>query len=190
MAESKAVRRILKPAAKEEKTDGKKRVAAYCRVSTKSDGQETSYDTQVAVYTQKINDEPDWTMAGIYADFGMSGTQVQRRPRFLKMVTDCEDGKIDIILCKSISRFSRNTLDAVNYIRKLKDLGVRMIFEREGIDTGDGDLGDADHGSCCICAGGEPVHFRKREMGQAKAPPERRGTPDGDLRLPEERCRR
>lgn len=131
------VRKILRPSAKtdaEEKTQ-KKRVAAYCRVSTKADGQETSYDTQVAVYTQRINAEPDWTLAGIYADFGMSGTQVQRRPRFLKMVNDCEEGRIDIILCKSISRFSRNTLDAVNYIRKLKALGVRMIFEKEGIDT-------------------------------------------------------
>ena len=129
------VRRILRPSVKEEKTDGKKRVAAYCRVSTKSEGQETSYDTQVAVYTQRINSEPEWEMAGIYADWGMSGTQAQRRPKFLKMIADCEDGKIDIILCKSMSRFSRNTLDSVQYIRKLKDLGVRMIFEKEGIDT-------------------------------------------------------
>ena len=129
------VRRILKPAVKEEVSDGKKRVAAYCRVSTKSEGQETSYDTQVAVYTQRINNEPEWELAGIYADWGMSGTQAQRRPKFLKMVADCEDGKIDIILCKSMSRFSRNTLDSVQYVRKLKDLGVRMIFEKEGIDT-------------------------------------------------------
>ncbi len=130
------VSRILKPSTKAERSDKKKkRVAAYCRVSTKSDGQETSYDTQVAVYTQKIKDEEDWELAGIYADFGMSGTQAQRRPKFLQMVADCEDGKVDIVLCKSLSRFSRNTLDAVQYIRKLKDLGVRMIFEKEGIDT-------------------------------------------------------
>lgn len=132
---STTVRRILKPSVKEEKAKEKKRVAAYCRVSTKSEGQETSYDTQVAVYTQRINNEPDWELAGIYADWGMSGTQAQRRPKFLKMVADCEDGKIDIILCKSMSRFSRNTLDSVQYIRRLKELGVRMIFEKEGIDT-------------------------------------------------------
>ena len=75
--------------------------------------------------------EPDWELAGIYADHGMSGTQTERRPKFLLMVKDCEDGLIDLILCKSISRFSRNTLDAVSYIRKLKDMGVRIIFEKE-----------------------------------------------------------
>jgi Resolvase, N terminal domain. len=78
---STTVRRILKPSVKEEKAKEKKRVAAYCRVSTKSEGQETSYDTQVAVYTQRINNEPDWELAGIYADWGMSGTQAQRRPK-------------------------------------------------------------------------------------------------------------
>ncbi len=111
------------------------RVAAYCRVSTKSDEQYTSYDTQVAVYTDKINREPGWTLAGIYADHGISGTQAERRPRFLQMVQDCTDGKIDVIICKSISRFSRNTLDAVNYMRKLQNMGIRLIFEKEGIDT-------------------------------------------------------
>lgn len=130
------VRRIYRPQAGGIKKRKKLRVAAYCRVSTKSEGQETSYDTQVAVYTQRINAEPDWELAGIYADHGMSGTQAERRPKFLRMVKDCEDGLIDLILCKSISRFSRNTLDAVTFIRKLKDLGVRMIFEKEGIDTG------------------------------------------------------
>ena len=94
-----------------------------------------SYDTQVAVYSEKIRAEPGWTMAGIYADHGISGTQAERRPQFLQMVQDCEDGKIDAIICKSVSRFSRNTLDAVNYMRKLRSLGIRLIFEKEGIDT-------------------------------------------------------
>lgn len=119
--------------AEEEK--GKLRVAAYCRVSTKSDEQHTSYDTQVAVYTEKIRNEPGWTLVGIYADWGMSGTQAERRPQFLQMVQDCEKGEIDLVICKSVSRFSRNTLDAVNYIRHLRELGVRIIFEKEGIDT-------------------------------------------------------
>ena len=134
MAEIK-VTKIYNPEDKAE--DGKKllRVAAYCRVSTKSDEQATSYETQVAVYSEKIRREPGWTLAGIYADRGISGTQAERRPQFLQMVQDCEDGKIDVVICKSISRFSRNTLDAVNYIRKLRSLGIRMIFEKEGIDT-------------------------------------------------------
>ena len=128
------VKKILKPRS-EVSSEKKMRVAAYCRVSTKSNEQESSYEVQVAVYTKTIQHNPKWILAGIYADHGQSGTQVQRRPQFLKMISDCEDGKIDIILCKSLSRFSRNTLDAVRYIRKLKDLGVRIIFEKEGIDT-------------------------------------------------------
>lgn len=134
MAEKK-VKRIYNPDAKEAEEKRQLRVAAYCRVSTKSDEQATSYETQVAVYTQKISVEPGWTLAGIYADRGLSGTQAERRPEFLQMVQDCEDGKIDAVICKSVSRFSRNTLDAVNYMRKLRDLGIRLIFEKEGIDT-------------------------------------------------------
>ena len=113
------------------------RVAAYCRVSYKSEEQETSYAMQVSVYTQMINSTPGWTLAGIYADFGISGTQANRRPNFLRMIEDCEAGLIDIIICKSLSRFSRNALDTVAYIRKLKELGVRLIFEKENIDTAD-----------------------------------------------------
>jgi DNA invertase Pin-like site-specific DNA recombinase len=129
------VTRIYNPDEKE--TEDKKllRVAAYCRVSTKSDEQHLSYETQVAVYSEKIRAESGWTMAGIYADRGISGTQAERRPQFLQMVRDCQDGKIDAIICKSVSRFSRNTLDAVNYMRRLRDLGISMIFEKEGIDT-------------------------------------------------------
>lgn len=111
------------------------RAAAYCRVSTLSDNQEGSYEIQRAVYTEKILSNPEWELAGIYADRGISGTQASRRPQFLQMIADCEAGKIDIVLCKSISRFSRNTLDAVTYIRKLQEMGIRLIFEKEGIDT-------------------------------------------------------
>lgn len=129
------VTKIYNPEEKQTEEKTLLRVAAYCRVSTKSDEQHLSYDTQVAVYSEKIRAEPGWTMAGIYADHGISGTQAERRPQFLQMVQDCEDGKIDAIICKSVSRFSRNTLDAVNYMRKLRSLGIRLIFEKEGIDT-------------------------------------------------------
>lgn len=132
----KKVTKIYSPEKKGAAPEGASKVAAYCRVSTKSEKQETSYLTQVSVYTHKIESHPGWVLAGIYADHGISGTQAERRPQFLKMVKDCEAGMIDIVLCKSISRFSRNTLDAVSYIRKLKELGVRIIFEKEGIDTG------------------------------------------------------
>ena len=134
MAEKK-VTKILNPMEKDAENEGLLRVAAYCRVSTKSDEQFTSYETQVAVYTDKITREPGWTLAGIYADRGLSGTQAERRPEFLRMVQDCDDGLIDAVICKSVSRFSRNTLDAVNYMRQLRDLGIRLIFEKEGIDT-------------------------------------------------------
>ena len=129
------IRKIYKPQIVEQKTKQSLRVAAYCRVSTKSNEQYTSYETQVAVYTKRIKDEPGWTLVGIYADRGLSGTQADRRPQFLRMVKDCENGEIDVIICKSVSRFSRNTLDAVNYIRHLRSLGVRLIFEKENIDT-------------------------------------------------------
>lgn len=129
------VTKIYNPEEKQAEEKKLLRVAAYCRVSTKSDEQHLSYDTQVAVYSEKIRAEPGWTMAGIYADHGISGTQAERRPQFLQMVQDCEDGKIDAIICKSVSRFSRNTLDAVSYMRKLRSLGIRLIFEKEGIDT-------------------------------------------------------
>lgn len=136
MAENRMrINKILTPEYKTQEEEHLLRVAAYCRVSTKSDEQYTSYETQVAVYSQKIQNEPGWAFAGIYADRGLSGTQAERRPQFLRMIEDCENGKIDAIICKSVSRFSRNTLDAVNYIRHLQGLGIRLIFEKEGIDT-------------------------------------------------------
>lgn len=136
MAENRMrINKILTPEYKTQEEEHLLRVAAYCRVSTKSDEQYTSYETQVAVYSQKIQNEPGWAFAGIYADRGLSGTQAERRPQFLRMIEDCENGKIDAVICKSVSRFSRNTLDAVNYIRHLQGLGIRLIFEKEGIDT-------------------------------------------------------
>ena len=111
------------------------RVAAYCRVSTEADEQANSYEAQITHYTEEIEKHPDWINAGIFADKGISGTTAKKRPEFLKMIKKCKQGKIDLILVKSISRFSRNTVDCLDYIRELKDLGIGVIFEKENINT-------------------------------------------------------
>lgn len=113
----------------------KKRMAAYCRVSTEMLEQISSYEAQVNYYTGYINSHPDYDMAGIYADEGITGTNTKRREQFNKMIEDCKNGKIDMIITKSISRFARNTLDCLNYVRLLKDLGIGVIFEKENINT-------------------------------------------------------
>ena len=113
----------------------KKRMAAYCRVSTDQAEQLSSYEAQVNFYTGFINNHPDYEMAGVYADEGISGTNTKKREQFNKMIEDCKAGKIDIIITKSISRFARNTLDCLNYVRLLKDLGIGVIFEKENINT-------------------------------------------------------
>ena len=111
------------------------RVAAYCRVSTDDEEQLTSYEAQKNYYTDKIMTNPEWSMAGIFADEGITGTSARKRPEFLRMIRLCKQRKIDLILVKSISRFSRNTLDCLNYVRLLKDLGIAIIFEKENINT-------------------------------------------------------
>lgn len=111
------------------------RVAAYCRVSTNSEEQENSYEAQIAHYTSVIEANGKWILAGIFADEGISGTSVRRRDEFNRMIEACEAGKIDLILTKSISRFARNTLDCLNYIRKLKSLGIPVVFEKEAVNT-------------------------------------------------------
>lgn len=113
-------------------------MAAYCRVSTDQLEQLSSYEAQVDYYTNYISNHPDYEFAGIYADEGISGTNTKKREQFLKMVEDCKVGKIDMIITKSISRFTRNTLDCLNYVRQLKDLGIGVIFEKENINTLDG----------------------------------------------------
>lgn len=111
------------------------RVAAYCRVSTDDEEQKTSYEVQIGYYTEKINQNPEWQMAGIFADEGISGTQAKKRPEFLKMIRLCRQRKIDIILTKSLSRFARNTVDSLGYIRELRALGIAVISEKENINT-------------------------------------------------------
>ena len=115
--------------------DGKKRVAAYCRVSTDSEEQLNSYGAQKSYYTQKIADSPDWEMAGIYADEGISGTSMKKRTEFKKMITACKRGRIDLIITKSLSRFARNTVDCLETVRLLKANGIGVYFEKENINT-------------------------------------------------------
>ena len=111
------------------------RVAAYCRVSTDSEEQESSYETQVNHYTSYIKSKPEWKFVKVYADDGISGTNTMKRDAFNQMIKDCEDGKIDLILTKSISRFSRNTVDCLKYTRQLKALNIAVFFEKENINT-------------------------------------------------------
>ena len=110
-------------------------VAAYCRVSTDSEDQLQSYDAQVKYYTDHICKNPKWHFVGIYADEGITGTLVNKRERFQAMIKDCEKGKIDLILTKSVSRFARNTVDSLNYVRRLKAMGIGVFFEEQNIDT-------------------------------------------------------
>jgi site-specific DNA recombinase len=114
----------------------KLRVAAYCRVSTDSDEQLVSLDTQIKHYESYINANPEWEFAGLYYDEGITGTKKEKRPELLRMIADCEDRKIDLIVTKSISRFARNTADCLELVRKLLDLNVFIYFEKENINTG------------------------------------------------------
>ena len=111
------------------------RVAAYCRVSTEKENQQNSYATQISYYTDYITRNPEWQLAGIYADEGIRGTRTKNRTQFNKMIRAARRKKIDLILCKSISRFARNTVDCLDYVRELKALGVTVIFEKENINT-------------------------------------------------------
>lgn len=115
--------------------DGKKRVAAYCRVSTDSEEQLNSYEAQKSYYTQKIEESSDWEMAEIYADEGISGTSMKKRTEFKKMITACKRGHIDLIITKSLSRFARNTVDCLETVRLLKANGIGVYFEKENINT-------------------------------------------------------
>ncbi len=120
----------------------RKRVAAYARVSVESEKMNHSLSAQVSYYSSLIQKNPEWEYAGVYADDFVSGTGTAKRDEFNRMLADCEAGKIDIILVKSISRFARNTVDLLETVRHLKDIGVEVRFEREHISSfsGDGEL--------------------------------------------------
>ena len=113
----------------------KKRVAAYARVSTLHEEQESSYDAQVEYYTKHIQSNPNWEFVGIYADNGISGTSTKRREGFNRMVEDAKAGKMDMILTKSISRFARNTVDTLKAVRELRILGCEVVFEKENLSS-------------------------------------------------------
>ena len=113
----------------------KLRVAAYCRVSTDSEEQINSYKNQLAYYTEKINSKTEWKFAGIYADEGITGTSMKHREDFKRMLRACREGRIDLILCKSVSRFGRNSVDVLRTIRALRERGSGVLFEKEAVDT-------------------------------------------------------
>ncbi|WP_307992347.1 recombinase family protein [uncultured Clostridium sp.] len=113
----------------------KLRVAAYCRVSTDSDEQATSYEAQIEHYTNFIQKNEEWQLSGVFADDGISGTNTKKRDEFNRMIEECMAGNIDMIITKSISRFSRNTLDCLKYIRLLKEKNISVYFEKENINS-------------------------------------------------------
>lgn len=113
----------------------KKRVCAYCRVSTDMEDQRTSYYSQINHYSEYIKKNKDWEFVGIYADDGITGTQIKNRDEFIRMIEDCKASKIDIIIAKSISRFARNTVDTLNTVRLLRNLDIDVYFEKENIHT-------------------------------------------------------
>ena len=127
--------RVIVIPAHDEIVARKLRVAAYARVSSSSEDQLNSYRVQNQYYSELISGNPDWEMVDIYADEGITGTSVEKREDFQRMMSDCRKGKIDRILVKSISRFARNTKDCLAAVRELKELGVSVLFEEQGIDT-------------------------------------------------------
>lgn len=120
----------------------RKKVAAYARVSMESERLQHSLSAQVSYYNQLIQQNPEWEFVGVYADDGISGTKIKNRTEFQRMIADCNEGKIDIILTKSIQRFARNTVDLLETVRYLKNIGVEVRFEKENINSfsGDGEL--------------------------------------------------
>lgn len=116
------------------KTD-KIRVAAYCRVSTDKTDQVNSFITQMRYYTDYIKSNPKMILIDIYADEGITGVMAKKRTNFMRMMRDCEKGKIDLILTKSVARFARNTVDSLNYVRRLKAKGIGVYFEEQALDS-------------------------------------------------------
>ena len=113
----------------------RRRVAGYARVSTDSEEQLTSYEAQVDYYTKYIQANPDWQFVDVYTDEGISATNTKRREGFNRMINDALSGRIDLIVTKSVSRFARNTVDSLTTVRKLKEKGVEVYFQKENIFT-------------------------------------------------------
>lgn len=119
----------------ESQSEELEKVAAYCRVSTNSKDQLNSYRTQIGYYTNAISQHPGWELVDIYADEGITGTSLEKRDEFKRMLRACREGRIDLILCKSVSRFGRNSVDVLRTIRALRERGIGVMFEKEGVDT-------------------------------------------------------
>lgn len=115
----------------------RKRVAAYARISMESDRLNHSLSAQVSYFSELIQSNPEWIYVGVYADSGISGGDIRRRAEFQRLLDDCNAGKINIVLCKSISRFARNTVDLLETVRHLKGIGVEVRFEKENLKTFD-----------------------------------------------------
>lgn len=113
----------------------KMRVAAYCRVSTDSEEQLSSYKSQLAYYSEMISKKEEWILVDIYADEAITGTQIDKREGFQRLKNDCNNGEINLVITKSISRFARNTLDTLKYVRMLKEKNIAVMFEEEKINT-------------------------------------------------------
>lgn len=111
------------------------RVAAYCRVSTEQEEQESSFETQIITYSNMINENPDWILVDIYKDYGITGTMIKKRDDFKRLMKDAMQGKIDFIITKSVSRFGRNTVETLTSIRKLREKGINVKFEKENVNT-------------------------------------------------------
>ena len=134
---------VFDPEGQQEQAQGvfimprRKRVAAYARVSTEQDAQQNSYEAQIEYYRGYIQSKPEWIFVEVYADEGISGTSFKNRTGFNRMIDDAKAGKIDLILTKSISRFARNTVDALSKTRELKSYNVEVYFEKENISSMD-----------------------------------------------------
>lgn len=126
---------IINHDAKNNEEIPKKRVCAYARVSTDQEDQINSYNAQIKEYTERIKANPNWKFVGMYADEGISGTSMKKRLSFLEMIDDAKAGNIDLILTKSLSRFSRNTVDSLTIIRELREINVEVFFEKENLSS-------------------------------------------------------
>ena len=165
----------------------KKRTCAYCRVSTASDTQDGSFEVQCEYYERLISSDPEMEFVGVYGDHGKSGRKMYNRTELNRMIKDCEDGKIDLILTKSISRFARNMADCVETVRHLKELGVRVLFEKENLDT-DTMTGELILGILATIAQEESISLSQNqawsrmkhlERGETWSPPRYGYTSDG-----------
>lgn len=144
----------------------KRKVAGYARVSTDLEEQITSYQAQRKYYTEYIQKNPDWEFAGMYTDEGISATSTRHREGFNQMIKDALDGKIDLIITKSVSRFARNTVDSLTTIRKLKENNVECYFEKENIWTFS-PAENCSHHYVITCTGRITFHLGKCYLGTA-----------------------